>query len=722
MISGNSIFYSKLLNPKYTAGFLLKALLFFAALIPYQSTGNVANPVGKASIELSQEEKEYLAQLKKVRICFDPDWEPFESLNKDGEYVGIGADLLSLIAERAGISIELKKTNDWDESLEFSRIGKCQIITLLNQTPEREKWLIFTDPYFTDHNVFITREEHDFISNPALLTNATIVLPTGTSVEERIRADYPNLNIILVENERDAINMVSEKKADMTLRSLTLAAYTIRKQGLFNLKIAGQLPEYTNQLRLGIIQDEPILRDILNKAIHTLTAEEVQQIVNNHISIQMQTGKDYTMAIRIAIISAILLCIGLLWTYQLQRLNKKLASKQQELVQLSRTLQQDIMARKKVEEALRQSEERLSALISDLPGMVYRCKFDREYTMKYVSQGCEPLTGYPPSAFIDNNILSFNDIIHPACRERIFRIWETKLSEREQVEVEYRILHASGEERWVWERGHGVFGPHGEVLFLEGFITDITDRKNAESAIRITNEELKRINSEKDKFFSIIAHDLKNPFNSIIGFSELLSEQVKQQDYQGLDNYAKNILKSSQRVMDLLSNLMDWSSSQTGRMSFNPMIIEFRTILDQVLLLSEGTLIQKSINIEIKSPADLKVFADKDMLSTVMRNLLSNAIKFSRMGGTIEISADSNCENVRISVKDSGIGIAPYKLDKLFRFDISHSSPGTLNEKGNGLGLILCKEFIGKHSGEIWVESKENEGSTFSFSLPLNNT
>ena len=232
------------------------------------------------------------------------------------------------------------------------------------------------------------------------------------------------------------------------------------------------------------------------------------------------------------------------------------------------------------------------------------------------------------------------------------------------------------------------------------------------------NIKLNATNTTKDKFFSIIAHDLKSPFNSIMGFSELLVEQVKDKDYEEIDKYAEIIQKSSQNAMNLLTNLLEWSRSQTGRMEFNPEYIELNSLVNEILALLENQSIQKSISIIKTMPKILTVMADNDMLSTILRNLITNAIKFTNTNGEIQIIAEQINNQTIISIKDNGIGINKETLNKLFKVEESFSSNGTHNEKGTGLGLLLCKEFIVKHGGKIWLESEEGKGSCFYISIP----
>lgn len=250
-------------------------------------------------------------------------------------------------------------------------------------------------------------------------------------------------------------------------------------------------------------------------------------------------------------------------------------------------------------------------------------------------------------------------------------------------------------------------------------IRDITERKHAEEHLKESETRLRELNATKDKFFSIIAHDLKSPFTSIIGLSELLAEQVGKKDYDGIDEYANMIQSSSWRAMDLLTNLMEWSRSQTGRMEFNPVSINMVELIDEVTELLNDAALQKSITISRQLPASLVLLADKPMINTVLRNLISNAIKYTNIGGKIEISAISREKELEVTVSDNGVGIKQEALGKLFLIAESRSTPGTQDEDGTGLGLILCKDFVSKHGGNIWVESEPGNGSRFVFTIPV---
>lgn len=233
-----------------------------------------------------------------------------------------------------------------------------------------------------------------------------------------------------------------------------------------------------------------------------------------------------------------------------------------------------------------------------------------------------------------------------------------------------------------------------------------------------TNKNLELINASKDKFFSIIALDLKSPFNAIIGFSELMLESVREKDYDSAEFNADIVLQSSTRAMDLLTNLMQWAQSQTGRIEYSPESFDLLAVIQEIVLFFDNIAEQKSIVLIRELPLSIPVFCDKDMIKTVLRNLISNAIKFTKPGGEIKISATLVAQETIVSVSDSGIGIPKERIDTLFKIDESYSTAGTQNEQGTGLGLILCKEFIEKNGGAIHVESEQEVGSRFYFTIP----
>ncbi|WP_339925731.1 PAS domain S-box protein [uncultured Cyclobacterium sp.] len=379
----------------------------------------------------------------------------------------------------------------------------------------------------------------------------------------------------------------------------------------------------------------------------------------------------------------------------------------------------NITERKLAEEALRSSLERFDTLVAMVSVGVYIfwIRSNDHMEFEYVSDRWRDIHDVGPDEDM-TDITIVNNKIHKddiedfllanmeAARDRKPFVWEGR-------------FNIKNDERWFRIESIPIGYENGDIRWF-GVTQDITERYNAEEALRKSEEKLRELNAQKDKFFSIIAHDLKNPFNAIMGLSQLLIDQIKEKDYEGIEEYGTYISESTEKAMNLLVNLLNWARSQTGRMEFNPENFEIVELIEENKMLLAGNASQKLISIKTSLPEKLTVFADKQMISTVIRNLLSNAIKFTKENKEILITVKENPENIHVSIKDQGIGIAADRLEKLFRIDSSVSTPDTNNERGTGLGLILCKEFVVKHGGNIGVESEKGKGSTFYFTLPKN--
>lgn len=238
-------------------------------------------------------------------------------------------------------------------------------------------------------------------------------------------------------------------------------------------------------------------------------------------------------------------------------------------------------------------------------------------------------------------------------------------------------------------------------------------------SLRESEAQLRELNASKDKFFSIIGHDLRSPFNAIIVLSEYLTELIKEKDYEEISQIGDVILQSSKNAMLLLSNLLEWARAQSGRIEFTPENINLGTLSEELIAVLIQVANQKSIKISNEIGNDITIYGDKSMIAAIIRNLISNAVKFTNIDGEIIISAKLLNNECVVSVRDNGIGISQDRIDKLFRIDQSESTAGTAKESGTGLGLILCKEFVEMHKGRIWAESNLNEGTSFFFSIPF---
>jgi PAS domain S-box-containing protein len=377
------------------------------------------------------------------------------------------------------------------------------------------------------------------------------------------------------------------------------------------------------------------------------------------------------------------------------------------------TIFTDITDQKLAQMAQQESERRFRDIMEHV-NMV-SAMLDVDGNINFANDYLLKLTGWTSEEIIGKNWFNVFIPANAAIRTDLYKKIDEEII---PVHYENEILTRTGERRLIHWCNTLLRNSKGKIEGLAGIGIDITDSKMAQKALQESEASLRELNATKDKFFSIIAHDLKSPFNSILGLSNLLEEQVREKNYDGIEEFATLIQNSSQLAYNLLKNLLEWSRSQTGKLEFSPEYLEIGSLINEAIGVLAHSAQQKSIHIRSKLPGNLIVFVDRSMISSVLRNLISNAIKFTKPDGQIVISAERAKSEVIISIADTGVGIAPKDIAKLFRIDENHTTLGTLNEKGTGLGLILCKEFVERHNGKIWAESEPGNGSRVQFSIP----
>ncbi|MBN1989345.1 MAG: PAS domain-containing sensor histidine kinase [Bacteroidales bacterium] len=251
-------------------------------------------------------------------------------------------------------------------------------------------------------------------------------------------------------------------------------------------------------------------------------------------------------------------------------------------------------------------------------------------------------------------------------------------------------------------------------------VIDITRLKQSELEIQQKNNELRKLNTEKDKLFSILAHDLRSPFSAFLGLTEILADKLQDINHKNVQQIANSLRQSALNVFQLIENLLEWSRMQRGLVEYKPVTIRLKdSLLRSIEMLSQAA-VQKGQTILLQIPDNLYVNVDIAMLESTLRNLISNAIKFSNRGESIQISATVKCDKtIEVEVSDNGIGMSNKLLEQLFHVNEQVGCKGTEGELSTGLGLLLCKEFVEKNGGEISVESVEGKGSTFTFTLPM---
>ncbi len=375
----------------------------------------------------------------------------------------------------------------------------------------------------------------------------------------------------------------------------------------------------------------------------------------------------------------------------------------------------DITEQKQAVKKLQASEELYKKMVENSPlGMhFYRLQSDGKLVFVRANPAADKLLG------IDNSMFKGKTI-----EEAFPPLIQTEIPQKYIEVAKNGITFSTKQLMYEDEKISGVFEVYAFQTApgnMVSVFSDVTAQKLAEEEIQYKNVHLSELNAQKDKFFSIIAHDLRSPFTGFLGFTDLLKSDLYNMPIDEIKDIADRMNSSARNLFGLLTNLLEWSMSQRGLTAFHPEKISVKEITDSCIEYFHEAAKKKGIELNTKISKDVFVKADKDMLNTILRNLISNAFKFTKKDGLITISAKVVNDKVNISIKDTGIGMNENLINNLFRLDNRTIREGTDDEPSTGLGLLLCKEFLGKHNGKIWVISEEGKGSEFKFSLPLDN-
>jgi hypothetical protein len=380
----------------------------------------------------------------------------------------------------------------------------------------------------------------------------------------------------------------------------------------------------------------------------------------------------------------------------------------------------DITDAKKASIELLESERRLNTLIGNLKGLVYRCKNDEQWTMEFVSDGLFDLTGYLKEDIIYNKRLSYNDIILPDDRDYVSTEIQKALKVGERFGLEYRIRTVSGDIRWVWEQGVGISNDKGELNYLEGFITDITDKKEAEKSLIRAKEKAEESDRLKSSFLQNMSHELRTPMNGIVGFIELLKSGSA--DDPKREEYFDTITNCSNQLINIVNDILDISKIETGQVKISISAVSLGSIMEDLqrrflpLAKSSGLVFDIETCVEIGS---IVIDTDEEKLKRIFNNIISNALKFTDKG-SITIFCEEKTDHIRFNVSDTGVGIDSDESELIFqRF---RQADGSIARKkgGAGLGLAISKGLVELLGGTIGFESEPGVGTTFTFTLPYN--
>jgi PAS domain S-box-containing protein len=373
------------------------------------------------------------------------------------------------------------------------------------------------------------------------------------------------------------------------------------------------------------------------------------------------------------------------------------------IVEIKRDITEEIKHR----DAALEAESRYKGIFENAMEGIYQSSIDGK--LLAANKVLLQMLGYESLEEFQSVELSQAAYVNPEDRKAFQTIMD---SDGRVIDYEIKLRRKDGSEILVVENSRAVKDLEGNIQYYEGIIQDITKRKEAENSIR-------SLNAQKDKFLSIISHDLRAPFNSILGFTEMLLDETSEFTPEERKEFLVYIKQGAEQQLNLVNNLLEWSRLETGRVRFEQKPVNLKELVDRSILSLLGNAMRKQINLFSDIPENITVNIDDSLTFQLFGNLLSNALKFTPQHGKVWVElVEIKDEFVKIAVSDTGVGIPPEDYNKLFRIDTKYYSRGTQGEEGSGLGLALCAEIVQKHGGNIEVQSELNKGTSFIFTLP----
>lgn len=648
-------------------------------------------------IDLTAQERQWLAEHPVIRFAPDPDYEPVESIDENGRHVGIAAEHLNLLEKRLGIRFEIDAVSSWDAAISKARNRKVDMLSAATKTPLRSQFMAFTRPYIELPGVIIVRTEGSDSPSLEQLQGKKVGVVSNYVWQEWVSQDHPGINLQPVRDMQTGLLLVSFGQLDAMVGNPATATHYLKKLGITNLRVAGETG-YFARLAIATRKDWPQLNAILQKALDSITPDEHRAIQDRWINLAVSKGLDARTVwiIVLSCFAVIALAFGgsYAWNRSLRRMVRR----------------QNIK--------LRKSEERFRSIIEDQTEFINR-SHPRDHTLTFVNQAYCRYFDKTSEELIGTN---FFDNLPKEDQDKTDSLLATLSRENPITENEHRVILANGEMRWHLWSNRAIFDNQGNIIEIQAVGRDITNRKQAEEALLAAKEEAELSNRAKSEFLASMSHELRTPLNAIIGFSEILNKEalgpVGSPQYR---EYAGDILASGEHLLSLINDVLDISKIEAGKADLHEENVDLAGVIRSCVTLVK----ERAEDGEISLVTDIAddevplVRADPRRLKQILVNLLSNAVKFTEPGGSVTIRAWRNADSCCVlQVADTGIGIAADDIPKaLARFQQIDSDLSRQYE-GTGLGLPLAKSLVELHDGSLDLQSEVGKGTTVTVKLP----
>ena len=652
-----------------------------------------------ASLALSNDEKKWLNKTKKIKMCINPNWMPFEKLTQEGKYIGIGSDYVNMFSKKLGIPIELEKTDSWNDSLNRIKDKQCDILPMAMRTYQRSKYLNFTTPYISFPLVIVTHADEMYIDKLDDILDKKIGIVKGYATIELLRNRYPNIRLIEVSTIDEALNKVTQGELYCFIDALNASVYEIQKNKHLDLKISGKI-EGQLELSIAVRNNNKQLLNIFQKLVDSIDEGERQKIESKWVSVKFEHGIDYTLLWQVLFGALIIFLIFVYW---------------------NRKLSQEIEQRKEAQEALGQSQKRLELALKG--GDLGFWDIDFTTNKLIVNERWATMLGMDIDQLKDATYQNWLDSIHPQDLQRVLEFGQKYKSGKIQIyAIEYRAIRKDGHIIWLLSKGAIVEKDRfGKALRMVGTVSDITSKKDYEEHLMIAKEKAESATRAKSMFLARMSHEIRTPMNAVLGML-YLTQKTPLTPIQ--ENYISKARNAADSLLHVINDILDFSKIEADKLDIQFVEFDFNEMISRITSVMNFKAEEKGIELLVNYDPDIPQYliSDSARIEQILINLIGNAIKFTHKGEVVIspklISQESDTVFLRFCVKDSGIGISRSNQNKLFK-DFSQVDESTTRRfGGSGLGLAISKKLSNLLGGDIWLESSsKTDGSVFCFNI-----
>lgn len=666
----------------------------------------------KVASFLNEEEQNWLLENgDSIRVVQDPLFAPLDFLNSKNEIIGISDDYLDLIEKKLDIKFIRTHRSSLEENLNFIKNKKVEIATSIAKTPQRSKYLLFTEPYYQSPAVIISNQSKKLSIND--LQGKKLSVSNLFAVHEFLVKNYPELDLDVVPDDLTGLKKLVFNETDVMVVDLGSASFHLENLGIVKLHVAGNVG-FTYEIAMGVRDDMPILRDILNKTIRSIDRAEKNKIRKDWVFLSTREFWErknfWYWSSAIVLVFLIVFSVVLFFNRRLQKLVKRRTS------ELNKELKQRLIA----ENSLRESEEKYR-IVAEQKGQIvydYNLLNDRVYW----SGDLERTIGLTPKEYESVTINDWESLVHPDDVTEAKKMLEQSIANGENYDVIYRYKRKDGSYVPINDKGTFLKDKDNKAYRMLGIMNDISMQIEREEQLKEAIKIAENADYLKTQFLANMSHEIRTPMNSIVGFSSLLTMPNITRDKQL--KYSDFIQQSSDYLQKIIDDIMDISMIESEQINLYNEEVNVKKLIETLKEFFENHDKITNESIELSTQIDLgevneNLYTDEVRLKQILINLVGNACKFTDKGSVLIHCSKRDHTSLLFEVKDTGVGIPEDQIKNIFDRFLQVKNQGMENNSGTGLGLSISKGLVELLGGEIWCESSVGVGTSFYFTLPI---